>query len=686
MKIQVLKNIIIAIALVNTFQAMSQDNKTNQNTNFADSVNLYPVTVIGVHHNRNSEQVAIKQSDKIAHDAATLLRQSPLVNSIQKGGAYGFDPVIRGFKYDQINIILDGAQSAIAACPNRMDPPTSQMAPNMLNRIEIIKGPYGLRYGNAIGATVHFKQLPLYFTQQQTIAGRVSAQYDSNSNAYRTEMMSGVQNSKINWKVFGALSSGDDYKDAKGNAIKSAYERNSFGSNLGLKLTNNQTLSLSVTRNYAKNTHFASLPMDLRKDDTWLFNAKHSILFYKNNLKEWNTVAYGTFVDHVMDNRLKVIEPRKMDAETFAKTQNSGFRTEGIWKLGSSTLYTGADFRYEFASGERNRIMLMGAMKGNVMTDNVWQDASILKTNVFGEFNTSMNNWKYVAALRLGLNQSVANDPDALFEKVHTENSATQINPSISFGAMRQLSNVWNLSLWAARVQRSGSLTERFINFFPVGLDPFELIGNPSLNPEVNHQLDIVLKRKTDRSIVQFTIFGAYLSNFISSVKDANINPRLANSAGVRRFININEVLKSGFELEWDTYLGAGIAQNVQLAYTFAEKADDKTPIPEIAPMDMRYSLHGSYLKGKLFPELMLRHVLAQDRVSSAFGEQTTPSFTTLDLSIRFAPFEQLSIKAGVNNLLNTYYYEHLSRSIKASGNPFYAAGRNAFISTVFTF
>ena len=111
--------------------------------------NLYPVTVIAIKPNKNPEEkLEIGYQDRMEHDAAAILNQTPALSSIKKSGNYGFDPVFRGFKYDQLNIVLNGAQSATAACPNRMDPPTSQMAPNMLERIEILKGPYVFKVWN----------------------------------------------------------------------------------------------------------------------------------------------------------------------------------------------------------------------------------------------------------------------------------------------------------------------------------------------------------------------------------------------------------------------------------------------------------------------------------------------------------------------------------------------------------
>ncbi len=109
------------------------------------------------------------------------------MSAIPKGGNYGFDPVFRGFKYDQLNIVLNGAQGATAACPNRMDPPTSQMAPNVTERIEILKGPHALRYGNGFGGTINFVPEALQFNTGQEFYGRVSTGCETNGNVRRSE-------------------------------------------------------------------------------------------------------------------------------------------------------------------------------------------------------------------------------------------------------------------------------------------------------------------------------------------------------------------------------------------------------------------------------------------------------------------------------------------------------------------
>ena len=243
-------------------------------------INLYPVTVIALRPKSSpAEALELDYQEHLAHDGASVLNQNPALNSIRKGGGYGFDPVFRGFKYDQLNIVLNGAQSATAACPNRMDPPTSQMAPNMLDRIEILKGPYALRYGTGFGATINFVPVKLRFTDESDVYGRVSSGYEGNGSIFRNEGQLGYSGKNHDVAFFASWSQGDDYTAGNGQTIQSDFNRGSFGTNLGFRLSEANQLRVSAIYNVARDADFAALPMDLRDDDTWMFNARHDISF-----------------------------------------------------------------------------------------------------------------------------------------------------------------------------------------------------------------------------------------------------------------------------------------------------------------------------------------------------------------------------------------------------------------------
>lgn len=651
------------------------------------NIELHPLTIIALRKSVSPGNVQdLDFIDQVAHDAAAVLRQSPAFNAIQKAGNYGFDPVFRGFKYDQLNIVLNGAQSATAACPNRMDPPSSQMAPNMMDRIEVLKGPHALRYGTGFGATINFIPTALRFSEQNDVYGRLSSAYETNGQVSRSEGRIGLSGKNYYFSLFTAWAQGNDYQSGAGDEVAADFQRGSFGSQLGLQLSDQQELRISALYNRARDADFPALPMDLREDDTWMFNIQHEVLLDRGSLAKWQTSLFGSWVDHKMDNLLKPLNPRMLNATTNAQTYNYGGRTEGTWQLANGRLYTGADLRIEGAEGIRERAFLMGPNAGRTLFDNAWQDSRIQKLGLFSEYHFGLGKYQMVLSGRLEFNQADMNDPADAFTQANGASAVSQVNPNLSIGATRSLGQELKVGLWFGRAQRSGSLTERYINFFPVGIDPYEMLGNPTLAPEINNQVDLGLEWDKGEQRIKLDLFAAYLQDYISSFIDPSLTPRMPTSPGVRRFTNIEEAFKTGVELSYRQSLGLGIQQQLVMAYTYAQDLVLDQPLPEIAPLDIRYILSGQYLNDKLRPQATLRYVATQNRISPEFGETNTPDFMLIDLSITYQILKDLQFNIGVQNLLDRAYYEHLNRSVRGSNQPILAPGRNVNIALSYQF
>lgn len=93
-------------------------------------------------------------SKRAPRDLGDFIKNFTNTSAIKKGG-YALDPVIRGLKYDQVNVQIDNGMKIEPACPNRMDPPTSHVQSEDLEKVEILKGPYALRFGPNFGGVVN---------------------------------------------------------------------------------------------------------------------------------------------------------------------------------------------------------------------------------------------------------------------------------------------------------------------------------------------------------------------------------------------------------------------------------------------------------------------------------------------------------------------------------------------------
>ncbi|PXX96061.1 TonB-dependent receptor [Marinifilum breve] len=641
-------------------------------------VSLLPTTIIARKRTaKESETMQISSSDKLSHDAGEFLSQSGLIGGIRKSGSYGFDPVMRGFKYDQLNIVMDNGMSATAACPNRMDPPISQVPLNMVDRVEITKGPHSLRYGNSFAGSIHFKSSTNGFADKASAFGRASGSYESNGEIFRTEALAGAKGKFYNFGVFGAYSEGSDYEDGNGDKVASGFNRRNIGLAANFKLSNSQNIQASANSNYAEDVDFPALNMDLREDDTKMISVGHKITFKNSALASISTSANASFVDHEMDNLTKNLNPRKVNAITKAETKNYAFRSEAAFQFKESSLFAGIDYKSEEADGTRSREMLMGPMAGETAYDNIWQDSKIEKLGVFGEYHFSVNETHFIASSRLEHNSAESKDEAENFVITNSKDPSDEMNFSFSIGASKNLSENLRMGIWFGRAERSGSLTERFINHIPVDVDPYERIGNPDLDPEINYQLDYNINWKTKYFSLDINLFNSWLRDYISSEIRSDVDPLMASAPGIKQFTNIDKAVMRGFEIGFNQSITNNLYHRLNLAYTYGKNKEINQPLPEIPPLDIRYSLGAHLCKQKFTPELMLRYAAKQGRIAENYGETETPDFTVLDFKASYLFSDHFQIIGGIRNLFDEAYYEHLSRSVKGSNQAIYAPGRS---------
>ena len=324
----------------------------------------------------------------------------------------------------------------------------------------------------------------------------------------------------------------------------------------------------------------------------------------------------------------------------------------------------------------------MGPQVGNEVTDNVWQGGEIRRAGLFAEYHLQGHILNWVFSGRLNLNFADMTDPDPDFSNLYPDGQSSQLNPGLSMGVTKNFSEKFTLGMWLGRVQRSGSLAERYISYFPVGVDPYEMLGNPQLDPEINNEVDITFQWRSDHTTIYLDLFAAYLQDFISSVIDTSLSVVIPSSPGVRRYTNIDRAFKTGFEAGWDQLWPAGLQHQFSLAYTYGEDLEREDPLPEIAPFDLRFLLSGSYFSNRLKPYFTFRYVMEQSRISGEFGETVSPSFVLVDLGLSFQFTKSIRMTTGIQNLFDALYYEHLSRSVRdASARPIYAPGRCFFLS-----
>lgn len=353
------------------------------------------------------------------------------------------------------------------------------------------------------------------------------------------------------------------------------------------------------------------------------------------------------------------------------------FEHEGIGFVGglSGNHYTGA-FRHGWAVGvdisdftaSQYTTVLPSTAFGNSQADIPEVDGT--KVGIYVDDRISLGNSRF--ALTPGLRfdwheykpmaspEYDDNTGSTLFPNL-PKNSEARVTPKV-LATYQATSSVELFAQWAA-AYRAPTVNELYMNFTnPV--TGYAQLGNPDLEAETGHGVEIGANLGDDMFGGRITVFNNWYKNFIVAgdlAPDPNF-PQLP--FGVARFENIDEVEISGVELRAHKFFSNGIRLHGGLAYAYGEDGDGNL-VPTIAPFKAIAGIgYVSDYWGVDFTGIFVgryRDDFADPaRVDTTFD---APSYAIANLSAWWEPsmIKGMRIQAGVKNLFDTTYYDALA-------------------------
>ncbi len=649
-------------------------------------------------------RMEIRQSN--ARDVGGFLRNVPNLSGIRKGSA-GIDPVVRGFKFNQVNVIINGGIKIEGGCPNRMDPAVSHIDINDIDNMKVIKGPYALRYGPNFGGVINIKTIyPLPYKEFKVHVNAINS-FESNwkGNKEHLSVMGG--NRTIQFSISGNHEKYGDYKAGNGKLVNANFERYNYTTQLGFSPSDNHYLHMSFDRSYGRNVMFPALPMDERSDDTKIYSLEYSVQKISKLISAMSLKLYRSEVHHIMDNKERPFSDTVV-AVSDIRAYNQGGRLEAHLKPGKNEFIIGADYENISKDGERTKHFILQPNLPVKMED-LWKNAKIANTGIFLIWNRKINNFSYNASARLDLNEAVSDTlqlKNMSGEQIYSNDDVDSkfVNFSISAGALYDINRNISTGISLGRGVRSPDMVERFIVLLPVGYDNYDYLGNPDLEPEVNNEIDLKFNITSENlGNIKTNGFFSYVTNYITGkeVPPSQVKPQTKDVVGVKKFYNADYVYLYGFEFLYSSpyYGNFGFSATVAATYginpsaikyvveegqVVGEEEVKNDPLPEIPPLESNLNFRYKFFNNKLTPSLSIRLVAPQNRTSEVFYEKSTAGFVITDFKVEYKYNHNLSVNAGINNIFDIAYYEHLNRRIIGSNNPLYEPGRIFFVNLIF--
>jgi len=605
---------------------------------------------------------------------------------IVKRGAYASEPVFRSFKYEQLNIQYDGGMKIMNACPNRMDPITTHVIPEEIDKIEIVKGPFTVRFGQNFGGIINLvSKNPT--KDRYGFHGSVEGGYETNGGNLVNGASLVYVAKKFDIQLNGSYRDFGDYTDGNNHEVPSSFKTTDYSVKVGVNPTDNQRLQFSWRQSFARDIEHAGLPMDSPRDDSFLTGIDYKFNNISEKISSFTFKAFYSYVDHLMTNENR---PSFMatDANSPVESFTYGGKAEVVINTSdNSKLFAGVDANLINRKGDRTRIVKI--MNGNVLptpktlVDKIWQDADLNDIGVFAEEKIKITDYTtFTAGVRADFITATSNDPAPDFEALYGGEIKDESEVDIGGNAsVKYHKNGFQAQFAIGRGIRTASMTERFINHFSVGVDPYEYVGNPYLKPEINNQIELSFLKKFETFEIGASVFHSFMEDYIYGVVNTNIPRKFMPTTPpiyAKQFINIDKATQTGFEFNFNVHATEKVSFTTELSYTRAQNEDLDEPLAQIPPF--MANLGVKFEENKFWIAINSRLVAKQSRISASFMEEETPGFGTLDLRAGVTPFPDFSIGFAVLNIFDKAYYEHLNYSYQnsnTSSGHIYETGRN---------
>ncbi len=643
--------------------------------------------------------------ERSAADLGGALAEHGLASRVRRG-AIGSDIVLRGFQRDAINTTIDGAQVA-GACPNRMDPPAFHIDATEIGHVQVTRGPFDVTLPSVLGGAV--RVVPRQAKAGLNAEGNLALYSNRHGEG---SALAGYGHSRFDvlgsyaYKVAEPYLAGDGrpitglYPSASANRYRSsatpltAYAMQTVWGQAGMSFRpQRDRLQVAYTYQAAKDLLYPFLLMDAVYDDTHRVNLSYGA----QGLGPFARVgaqAYFNRVDHSMNDARRCSAsadaaqcngglPRSWSMQTQAHSQVFGGRVNG--QLGKeSPLSLGLDVfsrTWESITTRFNRMRQLYASESSI------PDVTIVDAGLWMKHDRQLGpELGLSVGARVDVVHSRAARADAvaaLFANYDAAGKAPELSAlDILPGGNVQLA--WRLAptvdLWAGvgHAARSPDHQERY--FALSGMPAMGAqaakpgrIGRPDLRPMRNTELDLGFGYTTPRVVTKLRVFGAL-------VTDAIVVAPTSGANGVPAVSYRNTAAKlAGGEASARAALPLDLFVTAALSSTTGWNASGD-PLQEIPPFSGLAELRWDI--GWVFAELQEQFAMRQRRVDARVNERATDGWTTTQLRVGFL-IRELVLYAGVQNLFNRNYYEHLNflRDPFASGIRVPEPGRTVYLS-----
>ncbi len=635
-------------------------------------------------------------ANSAAADSAALLRTIPGAN-LNKLGAITGIAQYRGVYGDRLSIELDGSPM-FSGGPNAMDTPLSYAPSLLLKHLNVSRGIASVGSAQeSLGGHMAAELDRGEFGSGADfgLGGKLANRYQSVNNGTSSALRGLVSNQNHKVALLASYDTGNNADFDGGELTGTQYRRTRYDLSYGYH-SDATSLLAYIGRNDTGGTGTPALAMDINLIDTDLAGLNFSTEINEITVKAF--VAYSD-VSHSMDNFRQRIPP--MMAMNYrhiqADARHLSFGLNGELPLSSGALKVGVDATRK--DQDATITNPANAMFSVANFNGVRRDIN----GLFAEWRADISDWQMETGVRYNqatLDAATVSASGMMGMNVGT--LATTFNNSnrhrtfnyadLVLKTSRSLDSSTTLELGLARKHRAPSYQEMYL-WLPLpttgGLgDGRSYIGNLDLREESAVELTAGINWNSNTVYFTPQLFYRDVSNYIqgtpASTMVANMVSTMMSGAPALQFNNIDAELY-GLDSGYGIRVNSNWRLDGVLSYVRGQRKDNGDHLYRLAPLNHRLTV--TYQKNALQVQAESVLYATQNRVASFNNEQATSGYGIVNLRALYNLNERTTVSAGIENLLDKGYQDHLAGynriagSDVAIGERLFGYGRNLTVA-----
>ena len=668
------------------------------------------ITITNQRHQNLENMKGYAQGHTSVPDLADWLTSVPGANINSNGPITGVAQY-RGLYGDRVAASLDG-HPVIGAGPNAMDTPLSYSTPLIVDSMTVYRGVAPVSAGiNTLGGAVEVKMRKAENMNNENveISGDVQAGYRSNNSAKTLSAVTNISKGDVAVLLYGNSQTGDSMESGDGVVISPTdFDKVQFGTDIRYNKNGNE-IGLSYHYTDTNDSGTPALPMDIEYIESHRITLDGAF-----SLNDWQGEWQLGYIDadHGMTNFLmrENNDPTRYRRNN-ATAETSDFKVELVKEFDLGELTFGVDgyFSSHDSVITNPNNMMFKVVNFNEVEDNrygffaQWQE-QIGQTNVqLGiRFKRAESDAANVATSMAMMSMPMEDSMDSdmgmdsdmdmdsgmdmpnmgslaltLQDDFNNANrNVTDNNVDISLNTQTKLTNHLSFSASVGLKSRAPSYQERYL-WTPMeatgGLaDGHTYIGDINLKSETAHQIDLGLNYQDDKLMLAPHIFYQSIDDYIQGTPMgmADMSAKMmanmmSGDTNPLKFSNVDAKLY-GVDLNGYYHISEQVELSTIISYVKGERRDINDNLYRIAPLNgqinIRYSAEDWMIKTSF--------VMAakQSDVSSTNGEQKTSGYGVVNIDAQYFVNNDLSIRLGVDNILDKNYQNHLGGYNRVKG------------------